>query len=162
MVAALRNLQIAVVTRGELEVGVFDCAARYEIEIGRSGRRRRLVHRRDDLFVLVRAGDREHGGEAGADDLGLLAHAAGDDDAAVLGDRLADRLQAFLLGAVEEAAGVDQHDVGAAIVGRHLVAVGPQPRQDTLAVDQVLGTAERDHADARRGGENGGHRCRAT
>ncbi len=51
-----------------------------------------------------------------ADQLFLDAEAAGDDDAAVLGQRLADRLEAFLLGAVEEAAGIDQDDIGAGIV----------------------------------------------
>ena len=106
------------------------------------------MDRGDDLFILLRAGDREDLRKARADDVGLAAHAAGDDDAAVLGNRLADRLEAFLLGAVEEAAGVDQHDVGAGIVGRHVVAVGAQPGHDPLAVDQSLGTAERNQAHA--------------
>ena len=61
--------------------------------------RRRLVNRGDDFLILLRAGDREHVREARADDVGFLAHAAGDDDAAVLGDGFADRLEAFLLGA---------------------------------------------------------------
>jgi hypothetical protein len=78
-------------------------------------------------------------------------------DAAVLGDGLADRLEAFFLGAVEEAAGVDQHDIGAGIVGRHFIAVGAQLGEDALGIDQRLGAAERDHADARRGGKDFGH-----
>jgi hypothetical protein len=65
----------------------------------------RVEHR----LVLVRAGDGEHGRMRAAD-VGLLgAEAAGDDDPAVLGQRLADRLEALGLGAVEEAAGVDDH-----------------------------------------------------
>ena len=94
VVAALGNLQIAVVARGQLEAGV-----RHQVEIGDGRDRRGVMDRADHLLILMRAGDREHVGEARADDLGFLAHAAGDDDPAVLGDRLADRLQALLLGA---------------------------------------------------------------
>ena len=61
--------------------------------------------------------------------------------------RLADRLEALGLGAVEEAAGVDDHRVGAGVVGRDGVALGAQAGQDALAVDQGLGAAEADHAD---------------
>jgi hypothetical protein len=113
------------------------------------------VNRGDDFLILLRAGDREHVGEAIADDIGFLAHAAGDDDAAVLGDRLADRLETFFLGAVEKAASVDQHHVGACVVGRHVIAVCSELGHDPLAVDQSLGTAERDQPDARGLGENG-------
>ena len=65
--------------------------------------------------------------------------------------RLADGLEALGLGAVEEAAGVDDHRVGAGVVGRDRVALGAQPGQDALAVDQRLGAAEADHADAAAG-----------
>ena len=98
MVAALGNLQIAVVARGQLEPGA-DVGLRHQVEIGVGDRRRGFVDRGDDLLILLRAGDREHAREARADDVGLVAHAAGDDDAAIFGNRLADRLEAFLLGA---------------------------------------------------------------
>ena len=152
MVAAFGNLQVAVMARGELEARLG-----HQIEIGRRHRRRSIVDRVDDLLVLVCAGDREHLREAGADDFGLLAHTAGDDDPAVLRDRLADRLQALLLGGIEEAAGVDEHHVRAFVIGRHGIALRTQFREDALGVDEVLRAAERNHADARRGGENGGH-----
>ena len=48
--------------------------------------------------------------------LGLGAHAAGDDDLAVLRQRLADGVERFRLGAVEKAAGVDDHQVGALVL----------------------------------------------
>ncbi len=158
VVAALRDFQVAVVTRRELQLGVLDRAAPLrkqvlradEVEIGRPRHRRGRVDRAYDLLVLMRARHREHAGEARADGVGLLAHAARDDHAAVLRDRLADRLQAFFLGGVEEAAGVDQHHVGALVIGRHRIALGAQAGQDALAVDQVLRTAERDHAHAGR------------
>src|SRR3546814_2664664 len=76
------------------------------------------MDRADHLFILMRAGDREHTREARTDRFGFLAHAAGDDDAAVLRDRLADRFEAFFLRRIEEAAGVDEHDVRARIIGR--------------------------------------------
>ena len=144
VVAALGNLEVAVMARGQLDVGqgwgtrstngpcvggAASCTASTTSSywcapvIARTcGKRARIVVR-------------------------LLAHAAGDDHPAVLGNRLADRLEAFLLGAVEEAAGVDQHDVGAGVVGAHRIAVGAQPGQDALGIDQRLGTAEADHAD---------------
>ena len=143
VVAALGDLQIAVVARGQLEARF-----RHQVEIGdgrpaarRRGPRRPLPH--IAAAPVIASTSRE----ARADHVGFLAHAAGDDDPAVLGDRLADRFEALLLGAIEEAAGVDQHDVGAGIIGRHVIAVGAQLGQDALGVDQRLGAAERDHAD---------------
>ena len=70
-------------------------------------RRRGAMHGLDHALVLLRAGDGEHAGIALGDLLGLGAHAAGDDDLAVLGQRLADRRERFRLRAVEKAAGVD-------------------------------------------------------
>ena len=45
----------------------------------------------------------------------LGAEAAGDDDLAVLGERLADRVERFGDRGVDEAAGVDDHQVGAGV-----------------------------------------------
>ena len=70
-------------------------------------------------------------------------------DLAVLGERLADRCQRFLDRGVDEAAGVDDHQVGAGVVGRGEVALGAQLREDALGIDQRLGAAERDEADFR-------------
>ena len=50
----------------------------------------------------------------------------------------------FGLGAVEEAAGVDDHRVGAGVAAGKLVALGAEPGQDPLAVDQRLRAAEAD------------------
>ena len=76
----------------------------------------RAVHRLEHALVLLRAGDREHVREALGDLLGLGAHAAGDDHLAVLGERVADRVERFRLRAVEEAAGVDDDEVGALVL----------------------------------------------
>ncbi len=148
VIAAFADLQIAVVARCELQPAFGDQINEWPLS-----RRRRLVDRVDNLFILMRAGDREDVGETRPNDLRLVAHAAGDDDAAILRHRLADRLQAFLLRAVEEAAGVDEHYIGARIVGRQAIAVGAQFGQNPFAVDECLRTAERNHADFRLGGE---------
>ena len=53
------------------------------------------------------------------------------------------------LGAVEEAAGVDEHDVGAGIVARERIALRAQRRQDAFGIDEGLWAAEADQADFR-------------
>jgi hypothetical protein len=83
----------------------------------------------------------------------LGAQAAGDDDLAVLGQRLADGVQAFLDGVVDEAAGVDDHQVGALEGLGGLVALGAQLGEDQLGVGQRLGAAQADEADLGRGGD---------
>ena len=78
----------------------------------------------------------------GTDQILLGAQAARDDDAAVLGERLADGVERFLDGGVDEAAGVDDNQVGAGVVGRGDVALGAQLREDALGVDERFRTAQ--------------------
>ena len=114
----------------------------------------------DHLFILVRAGDREHLRMRGADRVGFLAHAAGDNHAAVFGNRLTDRGKAFLLGAVEKPAGIDQHHIGARVILGKGIAIGAQAREDPFGINQRLGAAEADHADGllvRQSGGSDGH-----
>ena len=143
MVAAFGNLQIAVMPRGQLHVRLRD-----QVDEGALAGRCGFVHGLDDRLVLVRTGHSEDLREAGADRLSLFAHAAGDDHAAILGDRLADRGQALFLGGIEEAARIDQHDIGPGIVGAHRIAIGAQPGEDPLGIDQRLRTAKADHTHA--------------
>src|SRR6185437_1170314 len=82
-----------------------------------------------------------------ADQAFLDPQAPGDDHLAVLGDRFADRIEAFLLGAVEKAAGVDEHDVGALVVARKRIALRAERGQDAFGIDKGLGAAEADQAD---------------
>ncbi len=141
--------------RGQFEarvvIGLWD-----QVEIRPLGCRRGGVHGIDHILILMRAGDRENRGETGADDVGFIAHAAGDDDAAIFGNRFTDGFEAFLFGAVEKAAGVDENDIGPGIIGGHGIAIGAQPGEDAFAVDERLGTAEADHADLAGGGEDDG------
>ena len=106
------------------------------------------VHHR---VILVRAGDRGDIGEARTDQVFLAAHAAGDNDLAIFRQRLANGVQAFFLGGIEETAGIDHNDVGAGIGGRGVVALALQARQDAFGIDQGLGAAERDKTDFRLG-----------
>ncbi len=121
-------------------------SGRHEIEERIVLRRRGLVDRGEHALVLLRPGDREHVGELGRDLLRLRAHAAGDDHLAVLGQRLADGVERFRLGAVEEPAGVDDDEVGAFVLAAELIALGAQLGDDALGIDQRLGAAERDEA----------------
>jgi hypothetical protein len=95
------------------------------------------------------AGDGKHGGVGLLDEIFLGTEAAGDDHLAVLGERLADRVERFLLRGVDEAAGVDDDEVGAAVRLRGLVAFGAQLGEDALGIDERLRTAERDETDFR-------------
>ena len=63
----------------------------------------------------------------------------------------ADVLEALGLGAVEEAAGVDDGEVGPRVAPRQLVTLRPQPGDDAFGIHQRLGAAERDKRDAGRG-----------
>src|SRR5262249_47207457 len=69
----------------------------------------------------------------------------------------ADRVERLRLGAVEEAAGIDDDEVRALVRTRELVALGAQPRDDALGIDQRLRAAERDEAHL--GGGRGLRRC---
>ena len=110
----------------------------------------RAMHRVDHALILLRAGDRQHLRKPVGDLLRLVTHAAGDDDLAVLVQRGADRGERFLLGAVEEAAGVDDDEIGSGMLAGELIAFRAQPRDDALAVDQRFRAAERDEAHLRR------------
>ena len=82
-----------------------------------------------------------------------LDEAAGDDDAlgfaAVLLlvlDHLEDGVDGLLLGGVDEAAGVDDDDLGVFGVGGELGAVVVEDAHHDLGVDEVFGAAEGDEA----------------
>src|SRR3546814_7559625 len=77
---------------------------------------------------------------------------------AVLGHRLADRVQRLGHRRIDEAAGVHHHHVGVVVAGRQLVAFDPQLGEDALGIDQRLGAAEADETDL---GWGRGHGLRA-
>ncbi len=106
-----------------------------------------LVHRIDDLLILMGARDGQHTGMSVANAALLDTEATRDDNTPVGGHGLPDRVQALLLGAVEKAARVDYDHIGAAVVLRDQVAFRAQLRDDSLAVDECLGAAKRHEAD---------------
>src|SRR4051794_27713864 len=95
-----------------------------------------------------------------ADRIGLGTHAAGDDHLAVFIQRGADRLEGLGFGAVEETAGIHDDRIGAGMRARELVALGAQPRQDALAVDERLRAAETDERNPGRGRPGSGRNWR--
>ena len=111
------------------------------------------VHGRHHLGRRVRAGDREYLRVRCADESAavLRAEAAGDDHLAVLRERFADRVERLGDRGVDEAAGVDDDEIGAVVGRRDRVAFGLELRDDLLGVDERLRAAERDEADARPG-----------
>ncbi len=94
----------------------------------------------------MRARNREHFWEAGTDGVRLIAHAARDNHPAIFGNRFANGFKAFFLCTVKKAAGVDQHDICARIIGRQAIAIGAQFGENTFAIDQRFRAAEGDHA----------------
>jgi hypothetical protein len=70
------------------------------------------------------------------------AQTAGNDDLAILRERLADGAKRFLHRRIDEAAGVDDDEVCAGVVRRSGIALGAKLREDLLRVDERLRTAE--------------------
>ena len=79
---------------------------------GSCGLRQVRVHRAHHFVGGVRAGDGQHARMGFPDDIALGAEAAGDDHLAVFGQRFADRIERFLDRGVDEAAGVDDDQIG--------------------------------------------------
>jgi hypothetical protein len=158
VVAALGNLQVRVMPRRQL-----DALRRHQVQERVVRRRQVLVHRRHHLLVALRPCGLQHLRVLRADEIGFgRAQAAGDDDLAVLRHRLADGVQRFMDGGIDEAAGVHHHEVGVLVGRRDLVTLDLELGQDALGIHQRLGTAEADEADLGRArgrvaGNRGGH-----
>mmetsp|Transcript_26280 Transcript_26280/g.62263 ORF Transcript_26280/g.62263 Transcript_26280/m.62263 type:complete len:457 (+) Transcript_26280:435-1805(+) len=146
VVAALADLQVRVVLGRQL-----DAVARHQVHEGVMRLGHMGVHRVHHLLRRMRAGHGQHAGvdfahqAAGVAAAGtrLGAQAPGHDDLAVLGQGLADGVQAFLDRVIDEAAGVDDHQVGPGEGLGGFIALGAQLRQDQLAVGQRLRAAKR-------------------
>ena len=72
----------------------------------------------------------------------LCAEAAGHDHLAILGQRFANGVEAFLHRFIDEAASVDHNEIRAVIGSADGVAFGTQLGNDLLGIDQGLGTAK--------------------
>src|SRR4029077_1770663 len=105
--------------------------------------RERAMHGIEHALILLRSCDRQYAGGGHLDLFGFRAHAARDNDLAILRHRLPDRAKRFPLGAVEKAAGVDDDEIGAVMLARQLISFGAQARDDALGIHKSLGASER-------------------
>ena len=106
-----------------------------------------------DAVEFVGADERIHFGHVVADVAAIALHqAAGDDqllgaaDFLVLG-HFEDGIDGFLLGGIDEAAGVDHQHVGLVGMRRQLVPAGHKLAHHDFAIHEVLGTAQTDKTD---------------
>ena len=107
----------------------------------------------DDLLAAEDADDVIDAGHLGEQGVALaFGETAGDDDGAepallLEREHLADDAERLLAGRFDEAAGVDDDDIGAVGVGREGVAVLRQLAEHALAIDEVLRAAEADEGE---------------
>ena len=142
VIAAFGDLEIRVVLGRQL-----DPLRRNEIQKRIVLGRQRLVHRAHHARVILRAADRKHVRMSLADQIGALTEAAGHDDLAVFLQRLADRVQRFGDGRIDEAAGIDDDDVRRIIRRHDIVAFDPKLGENAFGIYESFRTAEADEAD---------------
>jgi len=143
MVAALGDLQVGVVFRRQLDAGLGDQIRKRIMRFGKM-----MVDMPHHLLRRMRPGNRKHLGMDARDHIAAIGVAAGpqtagDDDFAVLGKCLANRIERFCDRVIYEATGIDDHQVGVLVARRNLVSLGPQLRNDQFAIDQRLWAAKR-------------------
>ncbi len=144
MVAAFGNLQVGEMVRRQAHALLGN-----QRSVGIMRLRQVLMDDAHHLVRRMRAGHREHGGVRVFDDVALGAEAAGNDDAAVLVERLANGIERLLDRGVDEAAGIDDDQIGIVISRRHDIALGAQLGQDMFGVDGGLRATQRNEADGR-------------
>jgi hypothetical protein len=145
MVAAFGNLQVGVVIRRQA-----DALRRHQISVRVVRFGQVLVHVAHHFFHRVRTGNGQHRRVRRLDDVALGAEAAGDDDLAVLVECLADGVERFLDGGINEAAGVDDDQIGIIVIWGNFVTLGAQAGKDQFGVGTGFRAAQADKA-------NGGH-----
>ena len=142
MVAALGNLQVRVMSRGQ-----FDTLRRHQIHERIVRPREMGVDRRHDVLAGVRSGHRQHARMQVAHYVALRTQTAGHDHPAVFGQRLADDLQRFRHRRVDKTTGIHHHQIRRLIRGYQIVTLGSQTSQDLFGIHQRLGATEADKPD---------------
>ena len=150
MVAAFRDFDVSEMARSReharREVVV-------QVRLGWNPRRLHALAYRHDARQVIGADNGIDLGDFLADGVAVAFHQAARDDqlpgasALFVFGHLEDGFHRFLLGGVDETAGVDYQDIGFGGVGRQLVAPGHQLAHHDLTINQVLGTAQTDEAD---------------
>src|SRR5262245_12304624 len=100
-----------------------------------------------DFGGRMRAGHSEDARMSLPDDIALRSEATGDDDLAVLRERFADGVERFLDRFIDEAASVDDDEIGVLVTGSNEIPFGTQLRQDPFRIDQRLRATEGDETD---------------
>ena len=108
------------------------------------------MHGIEHAFILLRSSDSEHARMLACDFFRFSTHAAGDDHLAVLRHCSADGRKRLRLRAVDKTAGIDDGEIGAGMLAREFIALGAEPRNDPLGIDQGFRAAERDEGNAGR------------
>ena len=145
VIAALRDFQVGVVAGGELHTLGWN-----QVDVRVVYRRvgHKLMDGADDLFVGGGTGNTEHLGMLLHNGLcvSTFSHTAGDNHFAILTDGLTDRIQGFLLCAIDKSAGIYHNHLGIFIAGYDIVSVHFQLGEYALGVNQGFGTAQTDEA----------------
>ena len=105
------------------------------------------MHGAHDVVQGMRSGHGKYLGVGLLDDIAFGTETAGDDHLAVFIEGLADAVEGFGDGVVDEAAGIDHHQVGAFVTGYDVITLGAQLSQDQFGIDQGLGATQADEAD---------------
>ena len=118
MVAALGDLQIAVMARRQFDIRLGD-----QVDIRTLGGRGIGMDRVHHLFVLMRTCHGEDLRMGSADGVGLLTHAAGHDHTTIFCDCFAYGSKAFFLGRIEKAACIHKDHIGTGVIRAHRIAI---------------------------------------
>ena len=92
-----------------------DALRRHQAGVGIVRLRQVRMHMLQDLVARVRTGNRQNQRMHLANHIFFHTQATGNDDLAVCGERLADGIERFFNGSVDEATGIDHHQIGAFI-----------------------------------------------
>src|SRR5262249_50869878 len=144
VVAALGDLQIRIVRGGEPQSLWW-----HQGTAGLMRARQVCIDRCQHLLGSAGARDSEYFGMARADALGLSTETAGHQHGVVGLEGVAEGRERLVDGRIDEAAGIDYHQIRRLIARGDLIATRPQLRDQALRIDQGLGTTEADEADRR-------------
>ncbi len=134
MVAAFGDLQVGVVVGRQL-----DTLGRQQVNEGIMGLGQMLVHLVHDLLGGMRPRHRQHLRMRSHHHIFLGAQAAGDDYLAVFIESFADGIERLFHCGIDEATGVDDHEIRPFIGRGDLIALRAQAREDVFGINQGLG-----------------------
>ena len=109
-----------------------------------------LMHRFNHRLVGMGAGDLENLRMTRPNFLFPRPKATGHDDLAIFPQGLPDRIERLFNRSIDEAAGIDDNQVGIAIGWHQVIAFRSKLRHDLFAIDQCLGAPETNETDAGR------------